>query len=119
MRIFVVATILALSFISVANTSGRALRNNLRPYVLRSKLQPQLSRNGLSRSGLENPKIQISGKRLKYGVDIVKKEVLPSEVRDAPISVRKCAAPGPDRIRPEHLKNLPLVLINTLAGRST
>ncbi|KAK6761478.1 hypothetical protein RB195_022517 [Necator americanus] len=31
------------------------------------------------------------------------------------MSVRIRTAPGPDRIRPEHLKNLPPVLINTLA----
>ncbi|KAK6763089.1 hypothetical protein RB195_023700 [Necator americanus] len=31
------------------------------------------------------------------------------------MSVRNRTAPGPDRIRPEHLKNLPPVLINTLA----
>ncbi|KAK6735423.1 hypothetical protein RB195_018564 [Necator americanus] len=42
-------------------------------------------------------------------------EVLPSEIRRAIMSVRNRTAPGPDRIRPEHLKNLPPVLINTLA----
>ncbi|KAK6735661.1 hypothetical protein RB195_018721 [Necator americanus] len=42
-------------------------------------------------------------------------EVLPSEIRHAIMSVRNRTAPGPDRIRPEHLKNLPPVLINTLA----
>ncbi|KAK6762859.1 hypothetical protein RB195_023530 [Necator americanus] len=42
-------------------------------------------------------------------------EVLPSEIRHAIISVRNRKALGPDRIRPEHLKNLPPVLINTLA----
>ncbi|KAK6749192.1 hypothetical protein RB195_001658 [Necator americanus] len=41
--------------------------------------------------------------------------VLPSEIRHAITSVRNRTAPGPDRIRPEHLKNLPPVLINTLA----
>ncbi|KAK6730178.1 hypothetical protein RB195_006938 [Necator americanus] len=42
-------------------------------------------------------------------------EVLPSEIRYAIMSVRNRTAPGPDRIRPEHLKSLPPVLINTLA----
>ncbi|KAK6744215.1 hypothetical protein RB195_011115 [Necator americanus] len=42
-------------------------------------------------------------------------EVLPSEIRHAIMSVRNCTAPGADRIKPEHLKNLPPVLINTLA----
>ncbi|KAK6748265.1 hypothetical protein RB195_001101 [Necator americanus] len=42
-------------------------------------------------------------------------EVLPSEVRHAIMSVRNRTAPGPDRIRSEHLKNLEPVLINTLA----
>ncbi|KAK6748449.1 hypothetical protein RB195_001213 [Necator americanus] len=42
-------------------------------------------------------------------------EVLPSEIRHAIMSVRNRTAPGPDRIRPEHLKNLPPVLVNTLA----
>ena len=41
--------------------------------------------------------------------------VLPSEIRHAISSLRSRTAPGPDRIRPEHLKNLPPVLINTLA----
>ncbi|KAK6744031.1 hypothetical protein RB195_010995 [Necator americanus] len=38
-------------------------------------------------------------------------EVLPSRIRHAIMSVRN----RPDRIRPEHLKSLPSVLINTLA----
>ncbi|KAK6726974.1 hypothetical protein RB195_004961 [Necator americanus] len=42
-------------------------------------------------------------------------EVLPSEIRHAVMSVRNRAAPGPERIRPEHLKNFPPALINTLA----
>ncbi|EYC43945.1 hypothetical protein Y032_0476g2139 [Ancylostoma ceylanicum] len=41
--------------------------------------------------------------------------VLPSEVRHAIKSVKNRTAPGPDRIRPEHLKNLPTALVNTLA----
>ncbi|KAK6741372.1 hypothetical protein RB195_009303 [Necator americanus] len=39
----------------------------------------------------------------------------PSEIRHAMLSERNRTAPGPDRIRPEHLKSLPPVLINTLA----
>ncbi|KAK6762000.1 hypothetical protein RB195_022916 [Necator americanus] len=46
-------------------------------------------------------------------------EVLPSEIRHAIMSVRNRTAPCPDRIRPEHLKSLPPVLINTLARRFT
>ncbi|KAK6731107.1 hypothetical protein RB195_007524 [Necator americanus] len=42
-------------------------------------------------------------------------EVLPSEIQHAIMSVRNRTAHGPDKIRPEHLKNLPPVLINTLA----
>ncbi|KAK6743082.1 hypothetical protein RB195_010384 [Necator americanus] len=44
-------------------------------------------------------------------------EILPSKIRHAisKKSVRSRTAPGPDRIRPEHPKNLPPVLINTLA----
>ncbi|KAK6765814.1 hypothetical protein RB195_025622 [Necator americanus] len=42
-------------------------------------------------------------------------EVIPSEIRHAIMSVRNRTAPSPDRIRPEHLKSLPPVLINTLA----
>ncbi|KAK6738267.1 hypothetical protein RB195_020400 [Necator americanus] len=42
-------------------------------------------------------------------------EVLPSEIRHVVMSVRNRTAPSPDRIRQEHLKNLPPVLINTLA----
>ncbi|EPB73149.1 hypothetical protein ANCCEY_07742 [Ancylostoma ceylanicum] len=41
--------------------------------------------------------------------------VLPSEIRHAIKSVKNRTAPGPDRIRPEHLKNLPTILVNTLA----
>ncbi|KAK6764023.1 hypothetical protein RB195_024380 [Necator americanus] len=41
-------------------------------------------------------------------------EIIPSEVRHAVMSVRNRNAPGNDRIRPEHLKNLPPVLNNTL-----
>ena len=41
--------------------------------------------------------------------------VLPSEIRHAISSLRSRRAPGPDRIKHEHLKNLPPVLINTLA----
>ncbi|EPB65132.1 hypothetical protein ANCCEY_15805 [Ancylostoma ceylanicum] len=41
--------------------------------------------------------------------------VLPSEVRHAIELVKNRTAPGPDRIRPEHLKNLPTALVNTLA----
>ncbi|KAK6749609.1 hypothetical protein RB195_001926 [Necator americanus] len=42
-------------------------------------------------------------------------EVLPSEIRHVLLSVRNRTIPGPDRIKPEQLKNLPPVLINTLA----
>ncbi|KAK6728236.1 hypothetical protein RB195_005712 [Necator americanus] len=42
-------------------------------------------------------------------------EVLPSKIRHAIMSIRNRTAPGLDRIGAEHLKNLPPVLINTLA----
>ncbi|KAE9417107.1 hypothetical protein Angca_006446, partial [Angiostrongylus cantonensis] len=41
--------------------------------------------------------------------------VLHSEIRHAISSVKNRAAPGPGRIRSEHLKNLSPVLVNTLA----
>ncbi|EYC41553.1 hypothetical protein Y032_0564g3526 [Ancylostoma ceylanicum] len=41
--------------------------------------------------------------------------VLSSKVRHAIKSVKNHTAPGPDRIRPEHLENLPTALVNTLA----
>ncbi|KAK6742512.1 hypothetical protein RB195_010028 [Necator americanus] len=41
--------------------------------------------------------------------------VLSSEIQHAIMSVRNRTAPDSDRIRPEHLKSLPPVLINTLA----
>ncbi|VDP13217.1 unnamed protein product [Heligmosomoides polygyrus] len=41
--------------------------------------------------------------------------VLPSVIRHRVSSVKERTAPGPDRIRPEHLVNLPPALINTLA----
>ncbi|KAK6734183.1 hypothetical protein RB195_017764 [Necator americanus] len=42
-------------------------------------------------------------------------EILPFEIRHAIMPVRNRTAPGPNRIRPEHLKSLPPVLIDTLA----
>ncbi|KJH46294.1 hypothetical protein DICVIV_07637 [Dictyocaulus viviparus] len=47
--------------------------------------------------------------------DYVVPNVHRSEIRHAISSIRNRTAPGPDRIRPEHLKNLPQVLIETLA----
>uniref|UniRef100_A0A7I4YAI8 Reverse transcriptase domain-containing protein n=1 Tax=Haemonchus contortus TaxID=6289 RepID=A0A7I4YAI8_HAECO len=41
--------------------------------------------------------------------------VLPSEIRHAITSMKNCTAPGPDRIKPEHLKRIPPVIIKTLA----
>ncbi|KAE9419614.1 hypothetical protein Angca_009749, partial [Angiostrongylus cantonensis] len=41
--------------------------------------------------------------------------VLPFKIRYATSSVKNRTAPGPDRIRLEHLKNIPPVLVNTLA----
>ncbi|VDM62172.1 unnamed protein product [Angiostrongylus costaricensis] len=41
--------------------------------------------------------------------------VLPSEIPHAISPVENRTAPGPETIRPEHLKNLPPVLVNTLA----
>uniref|UniRef100_A0A0K0DBL1 PB1 domain-containing protein n=1 Tax=Angiostrongylus cantonensis TaxID=6313 RepID=A0A0K0DBL1_ANGCA len=40
--------------------------------------------------------------------------VLPCEIRHAVSSVKKRTTPDPHRVRPEHLKNLRTVLINTL-----
>uniref|UniRef100_A0A7I4Y071 Reverse transcriptase domain-containing protein n=1 Tax=Haemonchus contortus TaxID=6289 RepID=A0A7I4Y071_HAECO len=40
--------------------------------------------------------------------------VLPSEIRHAITSMKNCTAPGPDRIKPEHLKSIPPVIIKTL-----
>nr|CDJ86390.1 endonuclease-reverse transcriptase [Haemonchus contortus] len=36
--------------------------------------------------------------------------VLPSEIRHAIKSMKNCTAPGPDRIKPEHLKSIPQVI---------
>ncbi|KJH52229.1 hypothetical protein DICVIV_01557 [Dictyocaulus viviparus] len=47
--------------------------------------------------------------------DYVVPNVLLSEIRHAISSARNRTASGPDRIRPEHLKSLPPVLIKTLA----
>uniref|UniRef100_A0A7I4XYF7 Reverse transcriptase domain-containing protein n=1 Tax=Haemonchus contortus TaxID=6289 RepID=A0A7I4XYF7_HAECO len=41
--------------------------------------------------------------------------VLPSEIRHAITSMKNCTAPGPDRIKLEHLKSIPPVTIKTLA----
>ncbi|EYC24770.1 hypothetical protein Y032_0013g2100 [Ancylostoma ceylanicum] len=45
--------------------------------------------------------------------------VLPFEVRHVIMSVKNRTTPGPDRIRPEHLKSLPTAVVNTLARLST
>ncbi|KJH48750.1 hypothetical protein DICVIV_05144 [Dictyocaulus viviparus] len=47
--------------------------------------------------------------------DYVVPNVLPCEIRHAISSVANRTAPAPQRIRPEHLKILPPVLIKTLA----
>ncbi|XGW13392.1 hypothetical protein V3C99_000039 [Haemonchus contortus] len=41
--------------------------------------------------------------------------VLPSEIRHTITSMTNCTAPGPDRIKPEHLESIPPVTIKTLA----
>nr|CDJ91750.1 RNA-directed DNA polymerase (reverse transcriptase) domain containing protein [Haemonchus contortus] len=41
--------------------------------------------------------------------------VLPSKIRHVITSMKNCTAPGPDRIKPEHLKSIPPVIIKTLA----
>ncbi|XGW11057.1 hypothetical protein V3C99_012506 [Haemonchus contortus] len=41
--------------------------------------------------------------------------VLRSEIRHAIPLMKNCTAPGPDRIKPEHLKSIPPVIIKTLA----
>uniref|UniRef100_A0A7I4YLT2 Reverse transcriptase domain-containing protein n=1 Tax=Haemonchus contortus TaxID=6289 RepID=A0A7I4YLT2_HAECO len=38
-----------------------------------------------------------------------------SKIRHVITSVKNCTAPGFDRIKPEHLKSLPLVIVKTLA----
>uniref|UniRef100_A0A7I4Z1J3 Uncharacterized protein n=1 Tax=Haemonchus contortus TaxID=6289 RepID=A0A7I4Z1J3_HAECO len=40
---------------------------------------------------------------------------LPSEIRDAITPAKKCTAPGPDGIKPEHLKSPPPAISRTLA----
>ncbi|KJH39657.1 hypothetical protein DICVIV_14461, partial [Dictyocaulus viviparus] len=47
--------------------------------------------------------------------DYVVPNALPSEIRHAISSVRNRTAPEQDRIRPEHLKNLPPIIIKILA----
>nr|CDJ82713.1 polyprotein [Haemonchus contortus] len=39
----------------------------------------------------------------------------PSEIPRATTSMKNCTAPGPDTIKPEHLKSIPPVIIKTLA----
>ncbi|EYC37504.1 hypothetical protein Y032_0784g2336 [Ancylostoma ceylanicum] len=78
-----------------------------------------------STEGGEMRKRRHAGTRCVSGGPIVRKtpgedeyvipSVLPSEVRHAIKSVKNRTAPGPDRIRPEHLKNLPTALVSTLA----
>ncbi|EPB71357.1 hypothetical protein ANCCEY_09575 [Ancylostoma ceylanicum] len=45
--------------------------------------------------------------------------VLPSKLRHAIKSMKNRTAPGPDRIRPEHLKSLPTALVNAFARLPT
>ncbi|KAK6739449.1 hypothetical protein RB195_008126 [Necator americanus] len=65
-------------------------------------------------SDLFDSHVHLSSHHLREDGQVIS-EVLPSEIRHAIVSVRNRTAPRPDRIRPEHLKNLPPVLINTLA----
>ncbi|KAK6761205.1 hypothetical protein RB195_022316 [Necator americanus] len=60
-------------------------------------------------TALRNPKGTTIASRRR-----MKKIIYDSEVQHAIISVRNRTAPGPDRIRPEYLKSLPPVIINTL-----
>uniref|UniRef100_A0A7I4Z309 Reverse transcriptase n=1 Tax=Haemonchus contortus TaxID=6289 RepID=A0A7I4Z309_HAECO len=41
--------------------------------------------------------------------------IIPSKIRHAITSMRNGTAPGPDRIKAEHLKSLPPVIVKTLA----
>ncbi|XGW11504.1 hypothetical protein V3C99_012747 [Haemonchus contortus] len=41
--------------------------------------------------------------------------VFPPKIQHAITSMKNCTAPGPDRIKPEHLKGLPPVIVRTLA----
>ncbi|XGW07923.1 hypothetical protein V3C99_010778 [Haemonchus contortus] len=51
--------------------------------------------------------------------EYVAPSVLPSEILHAMTLVKNCMALGPDRIKPEHPKSLPLVIVRTLAKLST
>ncbi|KAK6735440.1 hypothetical protein RB195_018574 [Necator americanus] len=65
-------------------------------------------------SDLFNSHVHLPPHHLRKDGHVIPK-ILPSEIRHAIMSVRNRTANGPDRIRPEHLKSLPPVLINTLA----
>ncbi|VDP48619.1 unnamed protein product [Heligmosomoides polygyrus] len=65
-------------------------------------------------SGLFESHVHLPPCHLSHNGYVVS-SVLPSEIRHAISSVKKRTAPGPDRIRPEHLKSLPPALINILA----
>ncbi|XGW13389.1 hypothetical protein V3C99_000036 [Haemonchus contortus] len=47
--------------------------------------------------------------------EYIASSVLASKIRHAITSMRRCTAPGPDRIKPEHLKRIPQVIVRTLA----
>ncbi|KAK6765593.1 hypothetical protein RB195_025480 [Necator americanus] len=65
-------------------------------------------------SDLFDSHVHLSPHHLREDGHVIPK-VLPSEVRHAIMSVKNITSRGPDRIKPEHLKYLPPVLINTLA----
>ncbi|KAK6733917.1 hypothetical protein RB195_017590 [Necator americanus] len=65
-------------------------------------------------SDLFDSHVHLPPHHLREGGQVIP-EVLPSEIRHAIMSVKNRTASAPDRIRPEHLKSLPPVLINTLA----
>ncbi|EYC46115.1 hypothetical protein Y032_0407g910 [Ancylostoma ceylanicum] len=112
-----------------AAEAGRSIRNTRRDFANRKTKMTALrrpdgtitsSRMVMERviydfySDLFDSHVQLPPCHLREDEYVIP-SVLPSEVRHAIKSVKNRTAPGPDRIRPEHLKNLPTALVNTLA----
>ncbi|KAK6761096.1 hypothetical protein RB195_022239 [Necator americanus] len=112
-----------------AAEAGKSIRYARRDFASRNSMMTALrnpkgtiiaSRRGMGKiiydfySDLFDSHVHSQPHHLKVDGHVIP-EVLPSEIRHAIMSVRNRTAPGPDRIRPEHLKSLSPVLINTLA----
>ncbi|EYC30235.1 hypothetical protein Y032_0005g2531 [Ancylostoma ceylanicum] len=121
------------AMLAEAAEAGRSICNTCRDFTKRKTKMAALRRpdgtTSLSRRAVEKVIYDLYSELFDNHVHLppcylredgyVIPSVLPSEDRHAIKLVKYRTAPAPDRIRPEHLKNLPIALVNTLARLST